>query len=617
MRKRKLTRRPVRGSRRSAVARRASIGALIAAIGLLAAVGTASAHHPGEGQSEDHRILVQADFDRAGWKLHRYDPKTDEYVIRRRPNEPLMRMHGDGDAEPSFPGSGTDWDLPEQEDAPRCASSGHRVVPVYSYPAGTSDQGVAHHVIKSVMRRMNWKVKSESSRSSGGNRTVEMLVDCYASGEMRVYNVQSTSNFVADVMTSVENALGRPAGAGSVKYAIFRRGTDPSGYAGYGAFTASTVKSASDGSDGSPHRTITGSALTYGDPGADSFWRDIVPLHELFHTMGAVQSAAPFGSPGAHCYDGIDLMCYDDDNDAVAPEFSRTHCPENGWNETAVGSPIDCNYNTYFDAQTESGEWLALNWNVGGSENPFLTSAPVGTPIPRWYLKNSNTAGGSSDIAFRYGTNGDVPVPGDWNNDGIDTPGIVHGGNVWHIRNSNTSGSGEASFTYGNPTGMKPFVGDWNSDGTDTPGMFAGGNWYLRNSNSSGVSDISFQYGTGTTNPAPITGDWNGNGSDTPGIRVAQNWYLRNSNTSGVSEISFGYGNQTGHIPLKGDWDGNGTDTPGVYDTATRTFYLRNSNTAGVANVSFVYGDPGDIPVTGDWNGDGVDTVGVVREEAF
>lgn len=262
-------------------------------------------------------------------------------------------------------------------------------------------------------------------------------------------------------------------------------------------------------------------------------------------------------------------------------------------------------------------EYAAFHNYATRSENAMNVNIKHAPPqahpdVPHWYLKNSHSTG-HADVHFTYGSAGDVPLPGDWNNDGVDTPGVVHG-NVWYLRNSNTTGFGQTSFTYGDATGMKFLTGDWNNDGVDTPAAFKQGTWYLRHSHTTGTSDLTFDYGTFTTSPVPLMGDWNGDGIDTPGVRLGNTWYLRNSNSTGVSHLSFNYGSASGHYPLVGDWDGNGTDTPGVYDTATRTFYLRNSNTTGTGEISFQYGNLGDRPIVGDWNGDGVDTVGVVRE---
>ena len=81
----------------------------------------------------------------------------------------------------------------------------------------------------------------------------------------------------------------------------------------------------------------------------------------------------------------------------------------------------------------------------------------------------------------------------------------------WHLRNQ----AGQVtSFFYGNP-GDIPFMGDWDCDGVDTPGLFRQSDAfaYLRNSNTQGIADIRFFFG----NPSdiPLAGDFNGDGCDT------------------------------------------------------------------------------------------------------
>ncbi|MGB5169695.1 MAG: Ig-like domain-containing protein, partial [Acidimicrobiia bacterium] len=81
----------------------------------------------------------------------------------------------------------------------------------------------------------------------------------------------------------------------------------------------------------------------------------------------------------------------------------------------------------------------------------------------------------------------------------------------WHL---DTDSGTVTTFYYGNP-GDVPFMGDWNCDGIDTPGLYrqSDGYVYLRNSNTQGVADITFFFG----NPGdvPLAGDFNGDGCDT------------------------------------------------------------------------------------------------------
>ena len=222
-----------------------------------------------------------------------------------------------------------------------------------------------------------------------------------------------------------------------------------------------------------------------------------------------------------------------------------------------------------------------------------------------WFLRNTNSSG-AGEIGYQYGDRGDIPIVGDWDGDGIDTPGIVRG-NWWFLRNSNTSGVGEIGFQYGD-VGDIPVVGDWDGNGTDTPGIMRGNYWFLRNANTSGPGEIGFQYGD--NGDIPIVGDWNADGADTAGIVRGNYWFLRNANTSGPGEIGYQYGDVT-DVAIVGDWNGDGTDTPGIARGNAR--YLRNSNTSGVGEIGLLYGDSTDVPIVGDWNNDGVDTPGIAR----
>ena len=67
------------------------------------------------------------------------------------------------------------------------------------------------------------------------------------------------------------------------------------------------------------------------------------------------------------------------------------------------------------------------------------------------------------------------------------------------------------TFYFGDP-GDSPFMGDWNCDGIDTPGLYrrSDGYVYLRNSNTQGIADISFFFGD--PGDMPIAGDFNADG---------------------------------------------------------------------------------------------------------
>lgn len=158
-----------------------------------------------------------------------------------------------------------------------------------------------------------------------------------------------------------------------------------------------------------------------------------------------------------------------------------------------------------------------------------------------WYFRDVLSTGGGQFNAV-YGVKGDVPVMGDWNNDGIKTMGYFRPSQgLWYLRNSNTTGPADGTFRYGSP-GDIPVVGDWNNDGTDTIGVFrpSEGMWYLTNRFDSGNAEGAFRYGS--PGDTPVVGDWDGDGNDTLGIVRGGTWYLSNRLDTGVGQYVFGFG---------------------------------------------------------------------------
>jgi hypothetical protein len=199
-----------------------------------------------------------------------------------------------------------------------------------------------------------------------------------------------------------------------------------------------------------------------------------------------------------------------------------------------------------------------------------------------------------------------------------DQIGYTDPGGVWRLAEANEWAAGYGSFYYGNP-GDVPFMGDWNCDGVDTPGLYrrSDGFVYLRNANTQGIADARFFFG----NPGdlPIAGDFNGDGCDTVSIYrpSEQRFYVINrlgggDGGLGAADYSFLFGNP-GDKPFTGDFDGNGVDEVGLHRESTGRVYFRFSLTTGVADRDFIYGNPGDFLLAGDWNGDGVDTPAIFR----
>ncbi|MGI9666933.1 MAG: M15 family metallopeptidase, partial [Acidimicrobiia bacterium] len=95
-----------------------------------------------------------------------------------------------------------------------------------------------------------------------------------------------------------------------------------------------------------------------------------------------------------------------------------------------------------------------------------------------------------------------------------DTIGFVDDQGIWYTAEEPSTSSEATDFYYGDP-GDVPFMGDWDCDGVDTPGLYrqSDGFVYLRNSNTQGIADL--QYFFGNPSDVPLAGDFNGNGCDT------------------------------------------------------------------------------------------------------
>jgi Tol biopolymer transport system component len=187
----------------------------------------------------------------------------------------------------------------------------------------------------------------------------------------------------------------------------------------------------------------------------------------------------------------------------------------------------------------------------------------------------------------------------------------------WHLRDDAVAKAW--SFFYGDP-GDVPFMGDWDCDGVDTPGLFRLSNAYayLRNSNSQGIADIRFFFGN--PDDVPLAGDWNGDGCDTLSLYrpSEQRFYIVNklgANEGGLgpADYSFVFGDP-GDKPVSGDWDADGITEVGLHRESTGFFYYRTSLDTGIASGEFYFGDPGDRFVAGDWGTvDGIDTPAIYR----
>jgi hypothetical protein len=211
---------------------------------------------------------------------------------------------------------------------------------------------------------------------------------------------------------------------------------------------------------------------------------------------------------------------------------------------------------------------------------------------------------GNDDYTFTYGNPGDVPLFGDWDGDGFDTPGMYRPTNGFAYLTDTLPPDGgvaiaEFDFFYGIP-GDQVFVGDWDGINGDSLGISRNGRIYLANTNATVFADIEFWFGLPTD--IAYGADPDGDGKDTVIVYRESNSfaYYTNDTTMDVAptdgELFFGI---PGDSFVIGDWDADEIDTPGVFRGSDTTVYLKNDYVTGVADDSYVWGTDGWTPVAG------------------
>lgn len=222
-----------------------------------------------------------------------------------------------------------------------------------------------------------------------------------------------------------------------------------------------------------------------------------------------------------------------------------------------------------------------------------------------WYLRDAVS---EETTSFYFGNPFDTPFMGDWDCDGVDTPGLhrYYDGYVY-LRNSNTQGPADVSFFFGNP-GDVPLAGDFNADGCDTVSIYrpSQAQVFIINelgTNDGGLGAADFDFYFGDVGDKPFTADFNDNGQDTIGLHRESTGfvYYRDTLTTGNATNDFFFGDPGDQI-VAGRWDQNpnpGSDTVGIFRRNAGMFYLRFTNSQGNADVAFPYGNVIMSAVTG------------------
>lgn len=205
----------------------------------------------------------------------------------------------------------------------------------------------------------------------------------------------------------------------------------------------------------------------------------------------------------------------------------------------------------------------------------------------------------------------DIPVVGDYDGDGISDFAVFRPSTqMWYVRNSTASDfnssdkDGIQRMYMGGTETLIPVPGDYNGDGITDAAVFDAekGTWKIYNSpgdkvnfnspESDGIQHIALGY---DLNDIPVNDDFDGDGIDDVAVWNKQTymWKIQSSSTGTVMETRFGTSKLD--IPIVADYDGDGLADLALRSLADRSVHLMMSSWNTI--LSYRVGHYKDIPV--------------------
>lgn len=120
--------------------------------------------------------------------------------------------------------------------------------------------------------------------------------------------------------------------------------------------------------------------------GASAFDAHVL-LHEIGHTLGAVQDSAPHSSGAGHCTDEYDVMCYSDGGPGGPLTFP-----------CAPPERFDCGGDDYLDPTPAASSYLATHWNL--YDSAFLCTIGDGGCLQRHATVQLSNGDDSQTVAL-------------------------------------------------------------------------------------------------------------------------------------------------------------------------------------------------------------------------
>ncbi|HTJ76192.1 MAG TPA: fibronectin type III domain-containing protein [Acidimicrobiales bacterium] len=297
---------------------------------------------------------------------HGPDPAPDGVDVREdRPPDPAeilalsaAAVANDGGSVPCY-GTGSD---------------GYRVQLVYAHSSSGADRYANYAAsFQSWAARIDGVV-NQSAAETNGTRHVRFVTDASCQPVLAQATVSSAA--MSSFSTMVSELHSQGFNRTDRKYLVW---SDANVYCGISELYID------DSADATPgHNYNNGNAFIQGSIGRvdNGCWglTNMVEAHELLHLLGGVQTSAPHATPGYHCTDDADRLCYADGSTS-RPILQI--CPP------AHEALYDCNHDDYFSTAPFPGSYLSTHWNTANSA--FLSSQGGAAPPPTTIVTTTTT----------------------------------------------------------------------------------------------------------------------------------------------------------------------------------------------------------------------------------